>query len=191
MRRTKHEKVLWTRAYNVTRRTSNARVKSIQATRVVILTLVRYACDTRYEQTHYSGGSASHDSKKMQTYSAALAPWRMAPLHPLYVQRARHHAELITRNSGAVREYRECLCPYCGRGDMLEGTVKVGAKEHVYNVPITATGFFVPKARGRPVELLVIYCRHPDCHAVIDSLAYYSPVAFYLDKENTSLLEPI
>lgn len=124
----------------------------------------------------------------MQTYSAALAPWRMVPLHPKYVARAKEHARIITKNGGAMREYRECMCPYCGHGDKLVGTVKVGAKEHVYDVPIAADGFTVPKARGRPVELLVLYCKHAECEAVIDSLAYYSPVAFYLDKENVSLL---
>lgn len=128
----------------------------------------------------------------MQTYSAALAPWRMIPLHSLYVERARHHASLIIRNGGAIRDYKECMCPYCGRGDQLVGTIKIGAKEHVYDIAVTPTGFVVPKARGRTAELLVIYCQHPDCKAVIDPLAYYSPATFYLDKENKSLLpEPV
>lgn len=109
-------------------------------------------------------------------------------MHPKYIERAHTHAKLIRRNGGAVRDYKECMCPYCGCGDKLEGTIKVGAKEHVYNVPITPEGFTVAKARGRPTELLVIYCRHKSCGAVIDSLAYYSPVAFYLDKENVQLL---
>lgn len=124
----------------------------------------------------------------MLTYSAALAPWRMKPLHPKYIERAQEHATRMIRNGGAVRGVYECMCPYCGSDSGLHATVRVGAKQQVYEVPVTSTGYHVPAARDRTVDLLVLYCNNIECGGVIEPMSYLSPVAFHYTKTNISLL---
>lgn len=131
----------------------------------------------------------------MRTYKAELAPWRMAPLHPNYVEAAHRHAEMLMR-PGPRRHANETICPYCGKDGHLVATVRVGAKDQVDNIPLTREGYVVPDARGRDTEILIIHCtrehEHPQtgeiCHAAIDPLAYLSPAVFYGEKENVSLL---
>lgn len=126
----------------------------------------------------------------MQTYNAALTPWRLKPLHPAFVALARQHATIIQRNGGAVRSFRGTCCPYCGSVDDLRATVRVGSKKHISDLVVTPAGYDVPEARGAQVELLVLHCRRETCGAVIDPLAYLSPATFLADKENIPLLGP-
>lgn len=128
----------------------------------------------------------SRSTPAMQTYSAAFAPWRLRALHARYVARALEHLAVVERNGGGVPKFRACLCPYCGRDDRLVATVRLGTKDHVNNVPVTAEGYQMPLARGRDPEPVVLYCQHADCGAVIEPLAYLSPMTFYQDKAHLS-----
>lgn len=130
----------------------------------------------------------------MRTYKAELAPWRMVPLHPNYVQAAYAHADRLMR-PGPRRHAHETTCPYCGEKDNLVGIIRVGAKEQRENIPMTSEGYDVPDARDREMEILIIHCMNEHVHpqtgergpAAIDPLAYLSPAVFYADKENKSL----
>lgn len=120
----------------------------------------------------------------MQTYTARLVAERTKPLHPLYVQAAKEHAERYQRNGGATRPSYETTCPYCGDCGPHVGKVRVGAKHHVNNVAMTRDGYERPKERE--VDLLLIEC--VACNAAIDPLAYLSPLSFFFQKTQVSLL---
>ncbi|HEX7123664.1 MAG TPA: hypothetical protein VF178_14910 [Gemmatimonadaceae bacterium] len=120
----------------------------------------------------------------------------MAPIHPNFVAAAYAHADRMMK-PGPRRHANETTCPYCGHSgdDHLVGTIRVGAKDQVTGIPMTAAGYTVPAAGNRDTEILVIYCTRSHIHpitgeeswAAIDPLAYLSPAVFYGEKENVSL----
>jgi hypothetical protein len=124
----------------------------------------------------------------MRTYRAELAPSKTKPLWPGYEEVARRDVERVLR-PGPRRHAFETTCPYCGARDRMFGTISVGAKERVSDVPMTREGFVVADVRERDTEVQIIHCTA--CETAIDPLAYFSPVTFYADKEGVSFLPDI
>lgn len=125
----------------------------------------------------------------MRTYTAELAPWRLEPLHPKFVEAAHEDVDRIM-SPGPRRHAFEAMCPYCGTegDDALVGTIRIGAKEQVSDIAMTSTGYDVPDVRDRETEILIIHCTNDECGAAVDPTAYLSPAVFYADKEGEQLL---
>lgn len=123
----------------------------------------------------------------MKTYRAELAPFRLKPLHPDFVERARAHARLVVRGGGVRRPAWETTCPYCGAQDQMRGIVRLGAKEQVPDVEMTREGYYIEDARDREMDLLVIHCQNTECQAVIDPLAYIAPATFLQDRTDENV----
>lgn len=122
----------------------------------------------------------------MRTHRAELAPFRTAPLHPAYVRRC--HADAERRAAPGPKSHAfETTCPYCGKRGHLFGTIRVGAKKQVSDVPMTASGFEVPIETEEDRELDCVLIECTACDAKIDPLAYFSPAVFYADREDIDL----
>jgi Zn ribbon nucleic-acid-binding protein len=122
----------------------------------------------------------------MRTNRAKLAPYRMKPLHPLYVERALAHIKLLTNVYPPRTSANETTCPYCGEQDRLRAVIKIGTKEHVDAVPLTRDGYTLPpEEAGRESEIEVIDCAA--CGAAIEPLAYRSPGWFYANRNNLNI----
>ncbi len=125
----------------------------------------------------------------MRTYSAELSRWRSVPVCEAYRQVAIQHARTFGR-PGPRRHAFETMCPYCGH-EGLNGTVRLGSKGPPVEVPLTREGFEAPPSEGGQPELMKADCLNPECGAVVDPIAYYSPSVFYSLKTNEDLLPPL
>ena len=122
----------------------------------------------------------------MRTYRAELAPYRLEPLHPNFIEACHRDAERRAA-PGPRRHAYEDTCPYCGERGHLLGVVQIGAKDRETDVPMTNDGYeqFLPDVGERETEIQIINCKA--CEAAVDPMAYLSPAVFYADKEDEDL----
>jgi hypothetical protein len=124
-----------------------------------------------------------------RTYAAELAHWRLADLHPRYLDRV----EELRETPSHIRRRNICyetMCPYCGiDAGQLTAKVRVGAKKLVTGVRLTPQGFKITGVGTKSTELLIIHCGTSaddgtlrGCGAAIDPIAYLSPIVFVNDK---------
>ena len=128
----------------------------------------------------------------MKTRRAEMAPFRMHPLHPNYVEKALKNVALMNSSGYSGKHLYETTCPYCGQADKLVAVVKVGAKDSISNVALTPYGYSLPGiADDREKEIVVIQCQAEGCGAAIEPQAYLSPGWFYGDKEGVQILPDV